>query len=125
MNDVKYPELRAALIEAQRAINSMKVEAETAAQLDEQAMLEAMETISNQGLAADTAIRRVLADATCALRGAQKEGGWIDLTDEDRERAFRSMPDMLEGFMKTWGWLHFAKAIEAACREKNQQGEAK
>jgi hypothetical protein len=26
---------------------------------------------------------------------------------------------MLEGFMKTWGWLHYAKAIEAICREKN------
>lgn len=50
---------------------------------------------------------------------APSVGGWVELTDEDRERAMRSMPDMLEGFMKTWGWLHYAKAIEAICREKN------
>jgi hypothetical protein len=44
---------------------------------------------------------------------------WVPLTDEDRTRAFQSLPDMLDGFMKTWGWLHFAKAVEAICREKN------
>jgi len=44
---------------------------------------------------------------------------WNSLDDSDRERAFNSMPDMLEGFMKKWGWLHFAKAIEAICQEKN------
>jgi len=44
---------------------------------------------------------------------------WIELTDEDRERAFNSLPDMLDGFLKKWGWLHFAKAVEAICREKN------
>jgi hypothetical protein len=44
---------------------------------------------------------------------------WSALTDEDRKRAFDSMPDMLEGFLKTWGWLHFAKAIEEICKEKN------
>lgn len=49
-----------ALIAAQRAINSMKNEAETAAQGDEQMMLEACEEISKQGLAADTAIRAAL-----------------------------------------------------------------
>lgn len=44
---------------------------------------------------------------------------WIALTDEDRDRAFQTLPDMLDGFMKKWGWLHFAKAIEDICREKN------
>lgn len=44
---------------------------------------------------------------------------WVELTDDDRNRAFQSLPDMLEGFLKTWGWLHFANAIEAICREKN------
>jgi len=44
---------------------------------------------------------------------------WIELTDEDRERAFNSLPDMRYGFLKKWGWLHFAKAVEASCREKN------
>ena len=44
---------------------------------------------------------------------------WVPLTDADRQRAFESMPDMLDGFLKTWGWLHFANAIEEICREKN------
>lgn len=56
-------DLIAALEEARRAINSMKVEAETAAQGDEQMMLEACETISNEGLQADMAIRAALASA--------------------------------------------------------------
>lgn len=50
-----------ALEDAQRAINSMKVEAETAAQGDEQMMLEACETVSNEGFQADMAIRAALA----------------------------------------------------------------
>lgn len=41
------------------------------------------------------------------------------LTDDDRQKVFESLPDALEGFMKKWGWLHYAKAIEAICREKN------
>lgn len=45
-----------ALGRAKGAINSMKVEAETAAQGDEQMMLEACEQISNEGLAASQAI---------------------------------------------------------------------
>jgi hypothetical protein len=44
---------------------------------------------------------------------------WQGLTDEDRQAAFESMPDMLDGFLKTWGWLHFSKAIEAKLKEKN------
>jgi hypothetical protein len=50
--------------------------------------------------------------------GDEREA-WNTLTDEDRDRAFAMMPNMLDGFMKLWGWLHFAKAIEAICREKN------
>jgi hypothetical protein len=44
---------------------------------------------------------------------------WVGLTDEDRKAAFESLPDMLDGFLKTWGWLHFSKAIEAKLKEKN------
>jgi hypothetical protein len=44
---------------------------------------------------------------------------WVGLTDEDRQAAFESMPDMLDGFLKTWGWLHFSKAIEATLKQKN------
>jgi hypothetical protein len=48
-----------------------------------------------------------------------KSAEWVDLTDEDRQAAFNSLPDMLDGFLKTWGWLHFAKAIEAQVRARN------
>ena len=44
---------------------------------------------------------------------------WKSLTDDDRQRAFESMPDMLEGFMKKWGWLHFSHAIEEIAKQKN------
>ena len=44
---------------------------------------------------------------------------WNALTDEDRDRAFNRLDDGLQGFMKLWGWLHYAKAIEEICREKN------
>lgn len=56
----RVKELEEALTSAQQAINSMKVEAETAAQGDEQMMLEACETISNDGLQADMEIRAAL-----------------------------------------------------------------
>jgi hypothetical protein len=44
---------------------------------------------------------------------------WVGLTDADRQAAFESLPDMLDGFLKTWGWLHFSKALEAKLKEKN------
>ena len=51
-----------ALTDAKRAINSMKVEAETAGAGGDQEMLQdACEQISNEGLAADTAIRAAIA----------------------------------------------------------------
>ena len=59
----RVKELEGALIRAKEAINSMKVEAETAAQGDEQMMLEACETISNEGLDADMEIRDTLSKA--------------------------------------------------------------
>lgn len=54
------PALQEALREAKYAITSMKMEAETAAQGDEQMMLEACEQISNEGLEASLAIDAVL-----------------------------------------------------------------
>lgn len=51
--------------------------------------------------------------------GTEEFRSWNALTDADRERAFNSLPDMLDGFLKKWGWLHFAQAIEEICREKN------
>lgn len=62
-----YLEGQSALVEALRnaqcAIQSMKAEAETAAQGDEQMMLEACEQISNEGLDAWMAIQSTLAAA--------------------------------------------------------------
>ena len=54
------PELRESLRKAKCAINSMKAEAETAAQGDEQMMLEACEQISKEGREASLAIDAVL-----------------------------------------------------------------
>lgn len=59
----RVKEMEEALTSAQQAINSMKVEAETAAQGDEQMMLDACETISNEGLQADMEIRAALSKA--------------------------------------------------------------
>lgn len=72
-----------ALEDAQRAINSMKVEAETAAQGDEQMMLEACETISNEGLQADMAIRAALASHRQAPAQAAPVQDYPPLPDFD------------------------------------------
>lgn len=56
---------------------------------------------------------------TSIVNQKQEPVTWNALTDDDRKRALESMPDWLDGFMKKWGWLHFAKAIEDICKEKN------
>ena len=61
------------------------------------------------------AIREALAEPV-----KQEPVAWVPLTDDDRKAAFESLPDALEGFMKKWGWLHFAKEIERRCKEKNK-----
>lgn len=38
------------------------------------------------------------------------------LTDEQIDQAFEGMTDGPSGFLKSWGYRHFAKAIEAAIR---------
>lgn len=58
--DMQNHQLRRALVSAKCAINSMKAEAETAAQGDEQMMLEACEQISNEGLQASMEIDAAL-----------------------------------------------------------------
>jgi hypothetical protein len=69
----------------------------------------------------DAVIARLKPDDEQKQAAAEEDidDDWIPLTDADRQRAFESMPDMLDGFLKTWGWLHFARAIESICREKN------
>lgn len=49
---------------------------------------------------------------------------WQSLTDDDIIKAFNSLDRGLNGFLKTWGWLTFAKAIEAAIRAKNSGEQA-
>lgn len=56
------------------------------------------------------------------FRDGQAVAQWQELSDEDRQAVFDSLPDMLDGFLKKWGWLHFAKGIENKCREKNMKG---
>lgn len=66
-----------ALIGAQRAINSMKVEAETAAQGDEQMMLDACEQISNEGLEASLAIQAALSAAAQGDALPREDFAWM------------------------------------------------
>lgn len=44
---------------------------------------------------------------------------WIALTEEERQAIVDAMPGGLDGFLKGWGWLQFARAIEDKLREKN------
>ena len=61
----------------------------------------------------------IVADAIRALPIPQDAQPWISLSDDDRIAVMNGLPDALDGFLKTWGWLHFAKAIEAKCRALN------
>lgn len=99
------------LLEAGWAINSMKTEAEAAAQLDEEAMLEALGEISRQGLEADMAIRAALASReapapapvpSLALRVAAdalengvvamgSDGEWVSVRRHVRDAAVAAM----------------------------------
>ena len=107
-----------ALIGAQRAINSMKVEAETAVQGDEQMMLDACEQISNEGLEASLAIQAALSTAAqppadgalntiAALRAqlaeAQRDAERLDWIIEHRAYVV-SDPDCCDGY-----WLNYAR----------------
>ena len=64
-------------------------------------------------------IRKLKAKVARLEKALAAQQQWVGLTDEDRKAAFESLPDMLDGFLKTWGWLHFSKAIEAKLKEKN------
>lgn len=44
---------------------------------------------------------------------------WVSLTDDDRIEIFNSMDGGIYGFLKTWGWLNFSKALEAKLKELN------
>lgn len=52
------------------------------------------------------------------LYTAPQKREWVELSDEDRAAAFNSLPDMLDGFLKKWCWMHFANEIERRCMEK-------
>jgi hypothetical protein len=53
------------------------------------------------------------------LYAAPPQREWQGLTDEERSEIFDSMPGGIMGFLRTWGWLPFTKAIEQALKEKN------
>jgi hypothetical protein len=45
---------------------------------------------------------------------------WQMLSDDDRIEVLNTMPDYMDGFCKTWGWLNFSKATEKKIIEKNR-----
>lgn len=105
--------LLAALEAAHDAITSMKVEAETAAQGDEQMMLEACETISNEGLAASETIRAILSTAA-----AQPPAGWVMVPVEPTAMMKRAAQkaDMDHSHHKEWlcdEWPDFLRVWNA------------
>jgi len=120
-------DLIAALKEAQSAINSMKVEAETAAQGDEQMMLEACETISNEGLQADMAIRAALAFAAAQSKQETeathlRELAAYRLTVENLEREIAAQQPAQSSVPAEWLEQAFREGW-AACRDSEFVGE--
>ncbi len=82
-----------ALTAAQRAINSMKVEAETAGAGGDQEMLQdACEQISNEGLAADTAIR-------AAIAALQEPQGWGPIETAPKDGSTYLVADAVRGMV--------------------------
>lgn len=48
---------------------------------------------------------------------ARKE--WSAMTMEEVENIISKLPGGIEGFLKGWGWMHFAREVEKLCQEKN------
>ena len=44
---------------------------------------------------------------------------WTNLTNDEIDATVTAMPGGYEGYLKSWGWLTFAKAIEERLRLKN------
>ena len=44
---------------------------------------------------------------------------WNSPTLEEVESIVTNMPGCLDGFLKGWGWLQFAREVEKLCKEKN------
>ncbi len=53
------------------------------------------------------------------LYTAPPQREWQGLTDDERKEIFESMPGGMQGFLRTWGWLLFSKALEQKLKEKN------
>lgn len=53
------------------------------------------------------------------LYTAPSQREWHSLTDDERKEIFESMPGGMQGFLRTWGWLLFSKALEQKLKEKN------
>lgn len=86
-----------ALKAAKRAINSMKVEAETAgAGGDQQMLQDACETISNEGLAASTALDKAIA----ALEAEPQ--GWRDIASAPKDGLFQDGNNHYAEYILAW-----------------------
>jgi hypothetical protein len=44
---------------------------------------------------------------------------WANLTDDEINATLNAMPGGLEGYLKVWGWLTFAEAVQERLRVKN------
>lgn len=117
-------ELRAALIEARCAINSMKAEAEAAgAGGDEQMLQDACETISNEGLAASMAIDAALAAAPAQPVAVPAEPvAQVTVSDDDLDMGFSEsfisgeirLPNGTHGLFTAGQMLAYVAADRAA-----------
>ena len=44
---------------------------------------------------------------------------WANLTDDEIEATMNAMPGGVDGYLKEWGWLTFADAVQERLRLKN------
>ena len=49
----------------------------------------------------------------------QPDQKWNSPTLAEVEDIVTNMPGGLDGFLKGWGWLQFAREVEKLCKEKN------
>ena len=93
----------------------------TQAAPDERAAFEAWLRVKPCGAAHDFAWEAWKARAALAATQPAAQGMEADLTDEQIEEVFNQMPDGAYGFLKSWGYLQFARAVLAAQAKQGEQ----
>lgn len=64
---------------------------------------------------------RLIADATLAATQPEAQGMGVVLTDAQIDETFNQMPDGAAGFLKSWGYRQFARAVLAAQAKQGEQ----